>query len=331
MSNIPLVSICCLAFNHAQFIKFALDSIANLDYRNIEVIILDDGSTDNTYDVLNEYVEKFVFPIKLIRQDNTGYTGANFNKTLKFANGKYISFLSLDDALFPNAISQKVELMEKDEKIEYIFNTQIQYMDQNDKPYNTLKHVPIDLIEELTNDDILKLECNYLHSYFIQGALYKKSLIDSIGGFDNDIIADDIVLRTKIALWMNNPENSDKKFVALKNKSCFYRRHKNNTSDCVPRHIRLVMEYFNRYHCGKKIPKLIFELYFKLILTFSFREFFILAFRYNLKYLIFRLPLWVLRAFFLHFKTFVKKCIKKILERGFSTLYIERKERLGKM
>ena len=65
------LSICCLGYNHANFLKDNLNSICAIQYKNIEVIVVDDGSKDDSVLLLNELASSFPYPIKIIAQQNT--------------------------------------------------------------------------------------------------------------------------------------------------------------------------------------------------------------------------------------------------------------------
>jgi alpha-1,3-rhamnosyltransferase len=73
-----LISFCCVSYNHEKFIERYLESIWNLesiwtqDYKNIEIIVVDDGSTDESVKVLESLKSKSPFPLKILTQQNTG-------------------------------------------------------------------------------------------------------------------------------------------------------------------------------------------------------------------------------------------------------------------
>ena len=109
MDKSPLVSVCCISYNHSKFIKEAVESFWNQEYKNIEILALDDGSSDNSVEILNELAKNSPCTMKVIAQKNVGNIPKNINKLLDIANGKYIAIISLDDKLTPNSISKKLE------------------------------------------------------------------------------------------------------------------------------------------------------------------------------------------------------------------------------
>lgn len=101
-----LVSIIIPVYNCEAYIADCLDSILNQSYKKIEVIIVDDGSTDSTKFILENY--KKISNIKLIFQENTGVSSAR-NLGIKLSSGKYICFVDGDDFIDENYIKRLVE------------------------------------------------------------------------------------------------------------------------------------------------------------------------------------------------------------------------------
>ena len=112
----PLVSIIMTAFNGENFITTAIDSICNQTYRNIELIIVDDASQDNTFKLIQTLAEKDsrIRPIQLSK--NSG-TYAAKNHGLKQSKGKYVTFHDSDDWCHPDKIRIQVEQLEKNNKL----------------------------------------------------------------------------------------------------------------------------------------------------------------------------------------------------------------------
>ena len=104
----PLVSIIIPVYNSAKFLSECLDSLLHQNYKNLEIICIDDGSTDSSPAILN-YYQKQDKRIICMRQENAGQSVAR-NKGLHIATGKYVCFLDSDDFLIPNAIYQCIEV-----------------------------------------------------------------------------------------------------------------------------------------------------------------------------------------------------------------------------
>ena len=96
----PLISVIMPAYNRAALIGGAVDSVLAQTWPNVELIVVDDGSSDNTVQVLEQYTDR----ITLIRQENAGPSAAR-NKGLAAANGEYIAFLDSDDYWYPETLA----------------------------------------------------------------------------------------------------------------------------------------------------------------------------------------------------------------------------------
>lgn len=107
----PLVSIVVPVYNQGQYLDEALQSLLAQTYRNIEIIVLDDGSTDTTAEVLKKYAGRLYWE----SQPNMGQS-RTLNKGWQMAKGEFLSYLSGDDSLLPDAIATSVNILKKTPK-----------------------------------------------------------------------------------------------------------------------------------------------------------------------------------------------------------------------
>ncbi|MCM1285847.1 MAG: glycosyltransferase [Acetobacter sp.] len=107
-----MLSVLIPAYNASKFIKDCLNSIVNQSYKNFEVIIVNDGSTDNTAEILSLY-EKNDSRVKVISQKNGGVSSAR-NTALKHATGEFVTFIDADDSVTKDSFKTMVELMSDD-------------------------------------------------------------------------------------------------------------------------------------------------------------------------------------------------------------------------
>jgi glycosyltransferase involved in cell wall biosynthesis len=106
----PKVSVIIPTFNRAAFLKSAIESVLNQTYNDFEIIIVDDNSSDTTYEVVGNFEDERV---KYIRhRENKGVSAAR-NTAIKACNGKYIAFLDDDDEWVPEKLQKQVELQDK--------------------------------------------------------------------------------------------------------------------------------------------------------------------------------------------------------------------------
>ena len=111
MKNEVMVSIIIPVYNVEKYLQECLESAINQTYKNIEIIAINDGSTDSSLAILEEYASKYG-NLKIVNQENKGMSGAR-NAGLKVANGEYIYFLDSDDFIDLNMIEECVVLAEK--------------------------------------------------------------------------------------------------------------------------------------------------------------------------------------------------------------------------
>mgnify|MGYP001558940534 FL=1 len=104
----PLVSIVIPAYNHCGYLREAIESVLAQTYRNVELIVIDDGSTDDTQRVLEAYGERFYWE----SQENMGQS-RTLNKGWGMAKGDILAYLSADDVLMPDAVAKSVACLQQ--------------------------------------------------------------------------------------------------------------------------------------------------------------------------------------------------------------------------
>lgn len=102
------VSIIIPAYNSAEYIKQAVDSALGQTYKNVEIVVVDDGSTDNTAGVLAPYIKEN--NIKYIHQENEG-AGMARNKGINNSSGEIVAFLDADDIWMPDKLEKQIPLL----------------------------------------------------------------------------------------------------------------------------------------------------------------------------------------------------------------------------
>jgi glycosyltransferase involved in cell wall biosynthesis len=105
----PEVSVVIPTYNRAKVLSRAVKSVLNQGYRDFEIIVVDDGSTDNTEQVVGAFDKQ---QVKYVRHEKNMGPAAARNTGIGHANGKYIAFQDSDDEWFPQKLGRQVEILE---------------------------------------------------------------------------------------------------------------------------------------------------------------------------------------------------------------------------
>jgi glycosyltransferase involved in cell wall biosynthesis len=189
--NFPLVSVICLCYNHGRFIREAVDSVLAQTYPNIEIILVDDFSTDNSRAVLNELMTVHS-EIKFFLLDQNQGNCKAFNIAFKQAKGQYIVDFAADDVMLPTRIEQQVNCFEKLSKDFGIVFTDAIYIDETGKTlYEHFAYLKAKgLIKNIPQGDIYE---EVLKQYFICGPtmLVRREVFEQLNGYDENLAYED--------------------------------------------------------------------------------------------------------------------------------------------
>lgn len=166
----PNVSVCIPTYNREHLLKETLESVFAQTYKDFEVVIVDDGSTDGTKQML----EKNHFNVKYHWQKNAGDAAAR-NKLIELAEGKYISFLDSDDLLFPDALEKMVQAMPKNAEDTVVYGPYVAIDETGKILYRRKKKLYSGRITEQLFEDILIHSC---------GSLFPKKILLEQAGFN---------------------------------------------------------------------------------------------------------------------------------------------------
>jgi glycosyltransferase involved in cell wall biosynthesis len=173
-----LVTVVIPCYNQAHFVGEAIESVLSQSYRNFEVVVVDDGSTDNTSEVASRYGEEGV---RLIRQENRGLAGAR-NTGIRHSRGEFLVFLDADDRLLPDALEAGLRCFEAHPECALVAGHS-RFIDVD----GLLRAEPRP--PEPIGSDLYTalLERKY---FVIPGAvMYRRGVIESVGAFDTSLNA----------------------------------------------------------------------------------------------------------------------------------------------
>lgn len=217
----PLVSIGLVTYMHEQYIKDCLESLIAQTYQNIELLILDDASSDATYDIILSYEsrmqERFPYLSIVKNSQNTGNVSANLNKILQKAKGAYIKTFAGDDAMLPAYVEEVIAFLEKSENDDailvytnaYVVDDDFHLGDEPGKNCFYRRHKPYqqkDVYGEL-------LRQNYIVA---PAVMMRRRVYEQYGFYDEKIPLEDY------DLWLRLSRRE--RFVYLPSKLIYYRK-----------------------------------------------------------------------------------------------------------
>ena len=124
----PLVSVIIPSYNSAHFLNRSVDSVLAQTHKNIEIIIIDDGSTDDTAEVIKRFADK----VRYHYQENRGLAGAR-NAGIELARGQYIQFLDADDWIAAEKLERQVTQFEKSPEISVVYSDYVMVDDSGSR------------------------------------------------------------------------------------------------------------------------------------------------------------------------------------------------------
>lgn len=193
--DLPLVSVIVPAYNHEAYVEEAIRSIAAQTYSNIEVVIIDDGSTDGTFDRIGATLSSIDRDLdaQVFTQSNAGVC-ATLNRGLALAKGEFVQFLASDDVYLPRKTERCLGMLKGAEENVGAVYCDGYVIDAMSRRLGLFSHryaVPLsrNCYPEL-------LVANWIPA---MGLLYRRRIIEEAGGFDPDLRFEDWDLLLRIA------------------------------------------------------------------------------------------------------------------------------------
>ena len=119
-TNKPLVSICIPAYNSADYLGDAIESVIAQSFKDFELIIVDNNSSDKTALIISKYSDP---RISYVKNDQTLSMAENWNKCISLASGKYVGLLHADDSYLPDFIETELKIFKSDPKIGIVYSS----------------------------------------------------------------------------------------------------------------------------------------------------------------------------------------------------------------
>jgi glycosyltransferase involved in cell wall biosynthesis len=234
---VPTISILIPAYNHENYVTQTLDSILHDSFKNKEIVIINDGSTDNTDQVIQQWIKKNGDKIKIIykSQKNQGLT-KTLNKLLELSSGKYLVTLASDDYLLEGGLEKRYRYLQEHPEKYAVFADCI-VVDQNGKKTHesglfSLRHANR---AKLLTDEGIKEE--FISNFAVPGPvlMVKRDFYKEFGNYNEEMYMEDYDLYLQFA---------QKNLIGfLDEKVSAYRLHENNMSiQNNPKFIQLLID-----------------------------------------------------------------------------------------
>ncbi|WP_299985220.1 glycosyltransferase [uncultured Pontibacter sp.] len=188
---LPLVSVICLCYNHERFISEALDSVLAQTYPHLEIIIMDDCSTDNSVAIIQKYVRKYPQLTFMSTGTNQGNTRA-FNMAWRASKGDYIIDFATDDVLLPERVAQQVAAFGNLDDNHGVVYSDAEYIDDNGRHvrFHCQRNKAGEVISFAPSGDIFQ---HLLGRYFVcpPTMMMKRQVFEDLQGYDESLAYED--------------------------------------------------------------------------------------------------------------------------------------------
>ncbi|MFK7049043.1 MULTISPECIES: glycosyltransferase [Flavobacterium] len=293
----PLVTIICLCYNHASFVSKALDSVIHQSYKNIELLIADDASQDDSVEVIKKWITKYPQVFFIANKTNLGNT-KTFNNLFKQAKGKYIIDLAADDVLTLDCVKKQVETFSNTtyKNLALVYGN-LEIIDEKDNhlgyyyPVNTYKKV------------IKQPPSGFIYISLLAGeekmcsvsSMIKSDILKSLGGYDESLAYEDF------DIWIRASKKFDFEFIdeilvqkrELNNSmyQYFFKKHNTFSKRLNNSTYKILIKAFKQNTTKKENTAMLKRVHYEIVLNFKNGNYFlcfqllILKLKIHLKFL----------------------------------------------
>ena len=195
--EIPKISVIMPVYNTEKYLKYSIESILNQSFKDFEFIIINDGSTDNSLNIIKEYSTRDN-RIKIVDQENSGVSISR-NKGIINSIGEYVAFVDADDIWELNKLEIQLKEFEKDVELK-ICGTLAKIINEDNLEIGHFNYPPI-------TDKEIKLKSIYKNPFITSSLLLKRGILDIEKLFNKNLsLAEDYEFNTKY-LYKNKCKN----------------------------------------------------------------------------------------------------------------------------
>lgn len=261
------ISIITASYNYAQYIEQAINSVLNQSYQNWELIIVDDGSSDNSVEIIKSCCEKDT-RIKFLQHDNNQNKGLKETLLLgiEHASGEWIAFLESDDFFEPDNLLKKIEIIKKHTNVKLVFN-KVRFISQHKYKQQKQYELTQNKLSKMTfprnmfynfniNNIILTFSCVMVEKNALKNANFKTPIDSFLDwwlwihiAYKNDFYYID----KELTSWRLHQES----YIFKENKPIF--------------NLTQIRAYYDIYEQNKSLKLLLFICYSQIVTLFFFK------------------------------------------------------------
>ncbi len=229
MENKPLVSILLLSMNHELYIEQCIQSLTSQTYGNIEIIYVDNASSDGTFEKGKKLLEQSGLPHQCYSNSESKTISHNLNVLFDHSSGEFVSPLSTDDWFEPTNIEKKVNYFLANADVGALFSNGWIYLDD-------LKKTILNDSSTFRRGYIFEEVLTQADCIFYVGVVYRRAIIEQVGKWDENLLIEDTDMYIRIG--------SVAKIDYLQEPLVYYRR----TSASASRNKKFMLKGFAQYY-----------------------------------------------------------------------------------
>lgn len=213
----PLISIIIPSYNHIRYVQKSIESVINQTYKNIELIIIDDGSDDGSFELIDNLSK--IHSFKCISQKNMGICKTLNRGIREFSRGELICILASDDFFHPEKIHHQILAFQSNPKSEFCYTQAFEFEDDEE---NIIRTFPI---KNFSGNVLNKIALR--QPYAAGSIMFSRNLYDEVGGFDENLKYEDWDFSIRCA--------AKTEFIGVQLPLFYYRSHDSNTMKTLSR------------------------------------------------------------------------------------------------
>lgn|SRR5690554_1260221 len=223
-----MLTIVIPSYNHEKYIYECLSAAAQVEINDLKILVIDDGSTDKTPDVVKSFIDEHQsIDIRLVEKENAGLV-SSLNLALELVDTDYIYICASDDIPIPAGVKKCYDFLIKNKVLEFCIGGSNNFNIFNSKVCETYNRQHVDFFNTDFTKDESALFLDFPVPLLLQSTVFRKSALESIGGWDPEIKWDDYPTFVKLLRVYSGKDKRG--FVFLSNVTVVnYRQHDKNT------------------------------------------------------------------------------------------------------